>query len=668
MELDWYKKVRYEDKKELAKESLTKMVSSFVAAGYWIRSIWEDKECESEGYGSIWEMAEKEFGLKKSEASRAISMNKKYSVDGNSPVILERYVMYNKSQLQEMLTMTEEQLEQVTVDMKVQELRQLKRAGATPEQLRMLKELLADWVKSAYVEIYRSVQQGKEIMESIGEILNDDVPVKKGDKVFFTGEDVDELVERTTGEVLAKYSKGMAVSIILEEYCKLQELRKIKKKPEIRGLMDDPYCRECGTPLDSPEHGKNPSVICSWCGQAVDWSDYSVEESVATSQEPVITGTEAILEAETIEKDLEVFQEPAEDVTEVLIEAEIVEEIEADEEECAEVFAFEVLDSDEEAESIIDGEFREISMEVIGEEEVSVYGLPKTVYPEGSSISTVGCGHKYNCFSCAQECDMRQEKRYCREATLGSPFSCTTMNVLELLKEEFAEVCQFVNYERAEYTAGSKEPVPCCKKCQVSDCGYRCGRSVYVKTDTKEVTEPEETTMAAVEESELMQIKKVLEKENELLAEYLKIDDLPVFTVKRQKIIVGALANMVCELEEMEQKTEPVEQPELPILKNNDQRQEFIADYENWPVWMEQPLTGEKYYRYEFENGAAFVVKAYFHKCFDINIRGKWEDRYKDGWGAEEYYIMTEGKHFKDCLTNKSCMIEFLKNLQKEKK
>ncbi|MBE5852283.1 MAG: hypothetical protein E7299_04925 [Lachnospiraceae bacterium] len=125
---------------------------------------------------------------------------------------------------------------------------------------------------------------------------------------------------------------------------------------------------------------------------------------------------------------------------------------------------------------------------------------------------------------------------------------------------------------------------------------------------------------------------------------------------------------MVCELEEMEQKTEPVEQPELPILKNNDQRQEFIADYENWPVWMEQPLTGEKYYRYEFENGAAFVVKAYFHKCFDINIRGKWEDRYKDGWGAEEYYIMTEGKHFKDCLTNKSCMIEFLKNLQKEKK
>ena len=147
--------------------------------------------------------------------------------------------------------------------------------------------------------------------------------------------------------------------------------------------------------------------------------------------------------------------------------------------------------------------------------------------------------------------------------------------------------------------------------------------------------------------------------------EYLKIEDLPEFTVKRQKIIVGALANMLCELEEIKEK-ESAEQQELTILKNNDQRQEFIAGYVNWPVWIEQPLTGERYYRYEFENGTAFVVKVYFHKCFDITAcNKKWEDRYKDDWGAEEFYIVSGGKHFKDCRANRSAMIEFLKNLQK---
>ena len=123
---------------------------------------------------------------------------------------------------------------------------------------------------------------------------------------------------------------------------------------------------------------------------------------------------------------------------------------------------------------------------------------------------------------------------------------------------------------------------------------------------------------------------------------------------------------MVCELEELEQEAE-TEQPVLPCMSNNDQRKEFIADYETWPVWMEQPLTGEKYYRYEFEDETAFVVKVYFHKCFDFHAKGSWEERYKDGWGAEEYYILKEGKYFKDCQTNKSCMIEFLKKLQKGK-
>lgn len=108
-------------------------------------------------------------------------------------------------------------------------------------------------------------------------------------------------------------------------------------------------------------------------------------------------------------------------------------------------------------------------------------------------------------------------------------------------------------------------------------------------------------------------------------------------------------------------------QPELPKLRNNDQRKEFIDNYENWKVWIDNKETGERYYRYDFDNGDSFVVKVYFHKCFDYwnTAGGSYESHYKDGYGSEEYYLLKEGKYFKDCLTNKSQLIEYLKNLQK---
>lgn len=537
----WYKNVSYEDAKDLLKESLVNTVGSFIASGYWLKYIRDNKLYEEEGYSSLWEMAEKEFALKKSEASRAMSMNDKYSVGGNSPIMLEQYREYNKSQLQEMLTMTEEQLKQVTADIKI------------------------------------------------------------------------------------------------------QELRKIKKKPEVRGLCDDAYCSECGAELVDPDCGQE-DIVCPECGQAVDWSDYpgvvSVE-NVATSQEPVSTVSDGILEAEIVE--------------------EIIEDEEVEEE-----FVFEVLEQEEDAkepEVIVDGEFRELPVEEVTDV-LSAYGLSKTEYPEESSISTKGCGHKYSCFCCAKECGMRQEKRYCIKATMGNPFECTTMNVLELLKEEMGDVCQFVNHELANHTQGSNEARPCCNQCKETLCGYRCNKSEKPKDVILEI---DEVPVAAVEESEMEFIKRILQKEQQLLNEYLEIEDLPVFTVKKQKVIVGALANMVCELEAMDE-VEKKEQPELLPMSNNDKRKEFIDAYESWPIWLEQPQTGERYYRYEFKNGTAFVVKTYFHKCFDYHAKGNWEERYRDAWGAEEYYIITEGKHFKDCLTNKSCMVEFLKGYQKGEK
>lgn len=108
----------------------------------------------------------------------------------------------------------------------------------------------------------------------------------------------------------------------------------------------------------------------------------------------------------------------------------------------------------------------------------SFYGFPKTERPEGSLLTTPGCGDgKYTCFSCARPCGIRQEERYCRTAPLGNPFSCTQMIEEKRLDIEaglFSEKCQHLHPELAPIREGDKEPDPCCLNCEHKTCFSRC--------------------------------------------------------------------------------------------------------------------------------------------------------------------------------------------------
>lgn len=109
------------------------------------------------------------------------------------------------------------------------------------------------------------------------------------------------------------------------------------------------------------------------------------------------------------------------------------------------------------------------------------------------------------------------------------------------------------------------------------------------------------------------------------------------------------------------------DQSELPILKNDDQRGAFIGAFDTWPLWIETKETGERYYRYDLPDHTSFVVKVYLSRIFDfINQNAPYEQRFRIGWGKAEFYHMQENKYFKDCETNKSTMIEYLKKLQKK--
>lgn len=120
--------------------------------------------------------------------------------------------------------------------------------------------------------------------------------------------------------------------------------------------------------------------------------------------------------------------------------------------------------------------------------------------------------------------------------------------------------CQFVNNDLAYHTAGSGEASPCCRECK-EICEYRCQRSVQ-GGETEEESENEvlqETEEPEAKDDfepldELGEIRKILDQEKRLLHAYLEVGVIPERTVFRQKIIVAALAAMICDLEGDDQK------------------------------------------------------------------------------------------------------------------
>lgn len=65
------------------------------------------------------------------------------------------------------------------------------------------------------------------------------------------------------------------------------------------------------------------------------------------------------------------------------------------------------------------------------------------------------------------------------------------------------------------------------------------------------------------------------------------------------------------DMETLEEVSGVKEQPTLPVLKNNEQRKEWLGKYQDWGLWYEDGNIGVKYYRYCFENGADLIVEEY---------------------------------------------------------
>lgn len=119
----------FQEAKNLVDISIRDVKDGFVATGYYLWIIREERLWEDDGYNSFQEFLHCQYQKDKSWASRCIGLYEQFGKQikfGELPVLADPYRNYSVSQLIEMVSMTEAQREQVTPEMKVREIREMK--------------------------------------------------------------------------------------------------------------------------------------------------------------------------------------------------------------------------------------------------------------------------------------------------------------------------------------------------------------------------------------------------------------------------------------------------------------------------------------------------------------------------------------------------------------
>lgn len=199
-----------------------------------------------------------------------------------------------------------------------------------------------------------------------------------------------------------------------------------------------------------------------------------------------------------------------------------------------------------------------------------------------------------------------------------------------------------------------------------------CENSSEEELEEIATSQQDELEVPEEELTDLELLRGMLEKEKGYLEEMIKVNEaepLPENLIRKKRILVGALAGMLCDLEEPE--PEEPEQPPLPLMRNNDQRKEWLRDYKSWGLWYTDDHIGCRYYKYDFDNGARLIAEVYdnyspfgkmdYESSYLHLLRGPEPDEHPSGaygrWSRHERY-----NRFPNSETE---LVEFLKSIQK---
>lgn len=250
----------------------------------------------------------------------------------------------------------------------------------------------------------------------------------------------------------------------------------------------------------------------------------------------------------------------------------------------------------------------------------------------------------------------------------------------------------------------------CCWNCEKhGTCGYECNASAHRPTEnTQEKScQPEAETLDEKQQGRVVEVNKMvkhlrntdkipdawpeklkdipipstgdlsiyLQKQEDLLKRMTEVEKeeagFPELVIKKQQMLVAGLRILKNLVEDCQE--EP-EQPGLPIMKNNDQRKEWLRNYKSWGLWYEDKNVGIKYYKYDFANGARLIVEEYAPdqgeqkswwvskttESYYMHLVGGPEPNRKDGIPKWTYH-----SKYNKYPNSETELVEFLKEIQK---
>ncbi len=223
----------YEEYRNELKRKLDETSENFIIIGYILKQVRDRQLYRNGDYGDINAFGFGEYGLSKSTVSRFMNINTKFSVGGNSREIKPEYRGYGSSKLQEMLSISEEDMALVTADTTVDQVQELKKAVGIQKQtereerenslplLRMaagetgggtqetepadpFRELLTQfWLENE--ELYRKVAAGLATPEIVAEEIS-----PSGSMTYRNGVNIVFFYDLERGAKVRIYEKGKA--------------------------------------------------------------------------------------------------------------------------------------------------------------------------------------------------------------------------------------------------------------------------------------------------------------------------------------------------------------------------------------------------------------------------------------------------------------------------
>ena len=651
-----------EQEEKQIRENLGGIVRNFVKTGWHLSRIDRSGAYKLKGYHSVTEYARETFGMAPDGVSRFIHVYEKYSIQGDTPELREEYRDFNFSQLTEMMQLPEEDHTMIRPETKREDIRDLKKFNKQSEHN---PDNLLNWQQNPDDIIWEAV---KEFFKARKKDLNE-IYDQYGVGPY-PEEDIKKMARFLYHEKKRKFQNDRVFLMLYPDQVFIKS-----SDGELHDITWPEFFQTMGSIFDGSTAGKD-----TWENYFNPDPDGEFEEQIP-GQDNIMNHPEYLpgkLHGRKFERCIYLPEEDC--ISEDCGSCEkkkLLDKQEANEQKSVK----ELKKPDPEEKEYLDAAarhlirslwnwMREDHMNRVTMVDKSPEELKRKLGNDRTRwfATDKGTAHINMFDDYVQLWD--EDSKYMGDydwfylaAAIQGMWNVVSFEVTEeKRKRELKEQREESEIEIAPaQTETIPEATADAKDIKAEELSLE-NLSIQINTDVW----PEDISDIPVP-SELF-IREYLEEEEKMLRDYLERGGLPERIILRQQLKVAGLRIIRNLVEDVLETEEEITQPELPRLKNNEERKEWLKNYQDWGLWYRDERIDVNYYKYDFKDGSRLVAAEYPKR------EGYWNQEPRDEHffhflkkNKKKYASLDEtyDEKFRNETDSITSLAEFLKEIQK---